>query len=372
MAGVASVMVAPEDRGRGVGRRLMAAMLDEMAGARLPVVGAVPGDDAAVPVAGLGNGGRARHRRDPGAVPARPGAARSHDPGRGPGRRGRVRARLRRAAPGDAEAVVAVIGGVHQAARDCGPITWDVASVAGSAGRPGPVRLPVRRRIPQLPVAQRQRRRLFVEGAEAISAAAQRAFWAHVGSHASIADQVYARVGPADPFWWLTREPDARRAPPLDVDAPRGRRPGRHRRARLPGRRIPRRAAGHHRRRPAGQPGRWALTVTDGKGALHPLTPPAARADPPLTLGPRGLAALYAGTPVGHTAPGRPGRRRLARGRRGPGHGVRRDRLHARLLLKANSRNTPPRCATGPPRAGRFVANRCSWTSRAGRSTSWA
>ena len=31
MAGVAAVMVAPEDRGRGVGRRLMTAVLEEMA-----------------------------------------------------------------------------------------------------------------------------------------------------------------------------------------------------------------------------------------------------------------------------------------------------------------------------------------------------
>jgi hypothetical protein len=31
---------------------------------------------------------------------------------------------------------------------------------------------------------------------------------------------------------------------------------------------------------------------------LDPLSPPAVRADPPLTLGARGLAALYAGTPV--------------------------------------------------------------------------
>ncbi|HJY58143.1 MAG TPA: sterol carrier protein domain-containing protein, partial [Streptosporangiaceae bacterium] len=53
----------------------------------------------------------------------------------------------------------------------------------------------------------------------------------------------------------------------------------------------------HDDARPANS-GRWALTVTDGRGVLDPLTPSGARADPPLTLGARGLAALYAGTPV--------------------------------------------------------------------------
>jgi hypothetical protein len=43
---------------------------------------------------------------------------------------------------------------------------------------------------------------------------------------------------------------------------------------------------------------RWELTVAEGQGGLNPLTSfPAA--GPPLALGPRGLAALYAGTPVG-------------------------------------------------------------------------
>jgi hypothetical protein len=49
--------------------------------------------------------------------------------------------------------------------------------------------------------------------------------------------------------------------------------------------------------RPANS-GHWALSVSEGRGVLDPLTPRAARADPPLTLGARGLAALYAGTPV--------------------------------------------------------------------------
>ncbi len=50
---------------------------------------------------------------------------------------------------------------------------------------------------------------LFVDGAEAVSASTQRAFWSHIGSHASIADQVYACLSPSAAFWLLTRERDA-------------------------------------------------------------------------------------------------------------------------------------------------------------------
>jgi predicted acetyltransferase len=45
--------------------------------------------------------------------------------------------------------------------------------------------------------------------------------------------------------------------------------------------------------RPANS-GRWRLTVAGGAGTLDPLGPDA----PAVTLGARGLAALYAGTPL--------------------------------------------------------------------------
>ncbi|HUB22966.1 MAG TPA: sterol carrier protein domain-containing protein [Streptosporangiaceae bacterium] len=44
--------------------------------------------------------------------------------------------------------------------------------------------------------------------------------------------------------------------------------------------------------------GPWQLTVADGKGTLDPVSPLPPGQGPPLTLGARGLAALYAGTPV--------------------------------------------------------------------------
>jgi predicted acetyltransferase len=301
MAGVSAVKVAPEDRGRGVGRRLMAALLDEVAARGYPLSALYP---ATMPLY-RSLGWELAGARDTVVIPTR--SLRDlvpPDPAVGQAVEGFPR--LRRAGPGDEQEVISVIGRVHQAARDSGPLTWDAASVA--------------RWLTDSDLyaylcddgflIYRWHDRddsLLVEGAEAISPPTVRAFWAHVGSHASIADKVYARVGPADPFWRLTRERDAG----IDhhslwmlrvVDAP----------AAIAGRGFPSAVsltvplAIADAARPANS-GRWALTVAGGQGTLEPLTvaggrdalePLAADAGPPLTLGARGLAALYAGTPV--------------------------------------------------------------------------
>jgi len=296
MAGVAGVKVAPEDRGRGVARRLMTALLDEVAARGHPLSALYPAtmplyrslgwelagvrDTAVIPTRSL----RDLMPPDPTVLAAGPDVAAGS-------------ARLRRAAPADAEAVVSVIGRVYQAARGNGPITWDVASMAGRLADPDLYAYLCDDGF-LIYRWHHGNDALFVEGAEAISAPAQRALWAHVGSHASIADQVFARVGPADVFWWLTRERDGdvhhRSMWMLRVvDAP----------AAIAARGFP---AAVSLAVPLAIPddvraansGRWTLTVTNGRGVLDPLTSPPVRADPPLTLGAGGLAALYAGTPV--------------------------------------------------------------------------
>jgi len=296
MAGVSGVKVAPEDRGRGIARRLMAALLHEVAARGYPLSALYP---ATMPLyRSLGwelAGARdtavisARSLRD--LVPPDPVIA-AVGPGAAAGS-----PRLRRAAPGDAETVISVIGQVHEAARDCGPITWDAASVADWLADPDLYAYLCEDGF----LVYRWRNgndALFVEGAEAISAETQRAFWAHVGSHASITEQVYARVGPADVFWRLTRERDAdvehRSLWMLRVvDAP----------AAIAARGFPSAVSLSvplviaDDLRPANS-GRWRLTVAEGRGALDPVSEPTARAGPPLTLGARGLAALYAGTPL--------------------------------------------------------------------------
>lgn len=294
MAGVASVKVAPEDRGRGVARRLMTALLDEVAARGYPLSALYPATTPLYRSLGWELAGvreiaviPTRSLRD--LVPADPVVlAVGPDVAAGS-------ARLRRAAPADAETAISVIGRVHQAVRDCGPITWDVASVAGRLADPDLYAYLCDDGF-LIYRWHNGNDALFVEGAEAISAPALRALWAHVGSHASIADQVFARVGPADAFWRLTRERDADvhhrsmwMLRVVDAQAAIGARG-------FPAVSLTVPLAIHDDARPANS-GRWTLTVTNGRGGLDPLTRSAARADP-LTLGARGLAALYAGTPV--------------------------------------------------------------------------
>ncbi|HTX26884.1 MAG TPA: GNAT family N-acetyltransferase [Streptosporangiaceae bacterium] len=288
MAGVSSVMVAPEERGRGVGRRLMAALLAEVAERGYPISALYP---ATMPLY-RSLGWELAGSRETAQIPARllrPLAAPDVSPDDGP-------VALRRAGPGDAAAVISVIGRVHEAARDCGPLTWDEASVREWLGDTG---LYAYLADDGFLIYRWHdgNDAVFVEGAEAMSAATIRAFWSHVGSHASIAEKVYARVGAADAFWWLTRERDAdvtRRSMWMlrVVDAP----------AAIAARGFPAATSLSvpldiaDGTRPANS-GRWELTVAEGRGSLYPLTS-APAVGPPLALGARGLGALYAGTPL--------------------------------------------------------------------------
>jgi predicted acetyltransferase len=189
--------------------------------------------------------------------------------------------------------VLAVIGRVHQALRDCGPNTRDEAAVARWLGD--------EQRFAYLApdgfLAYRWQNgndELLVDRALGSSAAATRAIWGVVASHSSIAQIVRATVGPADPVQWLTTDPDVRQSGRsawmlrvLDASAA------------VAGRGFP---AGvgltavlrlDDPDRPACE-GWWTLDVNGGQGTLT-----ASEAVPDaLTLGPRGFAALYAGTPL--------------------------------------------------------------------------
>jgi predicted acetyltransferase len=292
MAGVAGVMVAPEYRSRGVGRRVMTALLDEIAARGYPLSALYP---ATMPLY-RSLGWELAGARDTVVIPARSLRALTSpddlapaapDPRPGP--------ELRRAGPGDAEAVIAVLGRVHEAARDCGPLTRDAAMVgqwlAGDvyAYLAGDGFLAYR--------WHHQNHDLFVERAEAVSARTVRAFWTHVASYASMAQKIYAWTGPASALWWLTRERDVdieHRARWMlrVVDAP----------AAIAARGFPEGVSARvvlrvdDRTRPANA-GLWELAVAGGAGALTPAGP--VLAGDVLTLGARGLAALYAGTPVG-------------------------------------------------------------------------
>jgi predicted acetyltransferase len=302
MAGVAGVMVAPEYRGRGVGRRLMTALLDEIAARGYPLSALYP---ATMPLY-RSLGWELAGARDTAVIPARSLRAltspdtlslETADPGANPDLRpGPEDPGLRRAGPGDADAVIAVLGRVHQAARDCGPITRDAAMVAQWLA--GPDLYAYLAGDGFLAYHWHHRNHdLFVDCAEAVSAQTVRAFWTHVGSYASIAEKVYARTGPASALWWLTNERDVdieHRSQWMlrVVDAP----------AAIAARGFPGAVSARvplhiiDGARPANA-GRWELAVAGGAGALTPFEP--VPAGGVLTLGARGLAALYAGTPVG-------------------------------------------------------------------------
>src|SRR4029077_15124413 len=103
MAGVSSVTVAPEYRGRGIGRMLMTALLDEIAAQGYPLSALFP---ATMPLY-RSLGWELAGARDTVVIPAR-SLLRLVPPDAQPPEDGTVPATgLRRAGPGDAETVVA-------------------------------------------------------------------------------------------------------------------------------------------------------------------------------------------------------------------------------------------------------------------------
>jgi predicted acetyltransferase len=291
MAGVASVKVAPEHRGRGIGRTLMTELLALIADRGYPLSALYP---ATVPIyRSLGwelAGAKHKFR-----VPARSlrGLAEPDQAARGAGA-GHLDVPVRRAGPADAATVLGVIGESHRAARDAGPLTWDEDPAAQWLGRPdlysylaGDDGFAAYRWLGD---------DLWVERVHARAPETLRALWSVIASHSSTTGDVRGWTSPRDPFWWLTRERDAtvtyrsmwmlRVVDAGAAIAARGFPPGVS--ASVP-------LEIHDQARPANS-GHWRLTVADGAGTLTPnegVPSPA-----PLTLGPRGLGALYAGTPV--------------------------------------------------------------------------
>ena len=279
----------------------MTALLDTVADRGYPLVGAVSGHDADLPVARLGTGRGQVPGDDPGPLALDAGGPR-HVRHTGPA--SRTSGRSRGAGPpcrsDDAAQIIAIIGRAHQTARDAGPLTWDEGPFRQWLARPD---LYFYLAGDDGFAAYRwggdgRHGELFVERVHAATPESLRALWSVIASHSSVARTVTALTAPNDPFWWLTTERDAtitKRSMWMlrVVDAP----------AAIAARGFPPAVAAavpleiNDSARPANS-GTWQLEVADGKGALTPAAPSAARGSIPLTLGARGLAALYAGTPV--------------------------------------------------------------------------
>jgi predicted acetyltransferase len=317
VAGIASVKVAPEYRGGGIGRRMMTAVLDSAAERGYPLSALYP---ATMPIY-RSLGWELAGGKYVATVPARslrplvaPDATASAGDAGGSGGR-TARAKVRRAGPDDAAEVIAVIGRAHRAARDAGPLTWDEGPTRQWLSRPD---LYSYLAGDDGYAAYRWdgdgHANLLVERVHAVTPESLRALWSVIASHSSVARTVTALTAPDDPFWWLTTERDAtisKRSMWMlrVVDAP----------AAIAARGFPSGVCVsvplevHDQARSANS-GRWRLTVADGKGALESdgaagdadaaisAAGSAARSGGgavPLTIGARGLAALYGGTPVG-------------------------------------------------------------------------
>jgi predicted N-acetyltransferase YhbS len=301
MAGVGGVSVAPEKRGRGVGRALMTELLQVIAGHGYPLSALYPATAPIYRSLGWELAGSLYR----GVIPARSlvslHPAGAHPAGAHPAGAEPAGAEpaLRRAGPADAEQVIAVIGAVHESARHCGPATRDVESVRRWLGEEDLFCYLAGDGF--LAYGWQGDREILVRTALAGSAPTARAIWSVVGSHSSTADQVVAFLAPSDPVGWLTREPDvglAQRWPwmlrVVDAAAAVSERgfPSAAELAvtlRLDDARLPRNA------------GLWTLRVGGGRGSFEPVITQGGAALPPagpVRLGARGFAAMYAGVPM--------------------------------------------------------------------------
>jgi len=299
MAGVGGVKVAPEARGRGVGRALMREMLSAIAERGYALSVLYPATVQIYRSLGWELAGGSYRAHVPGRslrslvgpdpqLPVQPAAT-------------AIPGTVRRAGPDDAEEVIAVLGAVHAAARDHGPATRDPASVRRWLCEPGLFAYLAPDGFLGYGWLGSSDEEILVRVLQAGSAQTTLALWRIVASHASVTEVVYADVGPGDPLSWLTNEPDVDMA--------------RHRHwmlrvldpaAAISGRGFPAAASADVPVLLAdpdlpGNAGLFSLRVRDGEGALVPGSTGRTAASPdaaPVALGPRGFAAMYAGVPM--------------------------------------------------------------------------
>ncbi|HEX3925517.1 MAG TPA: GNAT family N-acetyltransferase [Streptosporangiaceae bacterium] len=293
MAGVGGVKVAPEERGRGIGRALMTELLRVIAERGYALSVLFPATTPLYRSLGWELAGDVHEA----VIPTRSLAA--LPPPDGP------RPALRRAGPQDAAEAIAVLDAVYESSRCHGPGSFDAETFAHwSLGDDNDFCY----LAPDGFLAYRwhgsyREREIKVDCLLAASQETTRALWSVVASHAAQARLVRAIVPAADPVAWLTREADvglAVREPWMlrVVDAA----------AAVAGRGFPAAVEAAVSLRIEDGPvpandGPWRLEVGGGHGSLNPDSsvtrhPASPGAPGPVTLGARGFAALYAGVPM--------------------------------------------------------------------------
>lgn len=282
LAGVTGVVVAPEDRGRGVGPLLMKAVLERAADRGWPLSMLYPATSGVYRRVGYETAGSLMSYSLP-IAPLRELAP-----------RGGPQVKLRRAGAADAAEVIDVLHRVHAAGRHCGPTARREEEIQRWLA---PDRVYAYLADDGLLAYSWSdgNSAITVEYLAAASADTLRALWGVVASNGTVADRVFAVLAPGDPVFWLTRDPIA--VPYEDwrwmlrvVDLPSA----------IAARGFPRSVraetalAVDDATLPANT-GTWRLTIADGTGEATP----APGATPAAHLDARGLAALYAGTATG-------------------------------------------------------------------------
>ncbi|MEU4331730.1 GNAT family N-acetyltransferase [Nonomuraea dietziae] len=189
MAGVAGVVVNPEDRGRGVGRQLMRAVLARAAELGEAVSALYPATTQIYRSLGWEHAGAEN------AVTLSPEALRTIRP--------TEPVKIRRMGPDDAAEVIAILGRVHAANRASGPICWDESSWRRFLGAKDDF---LYLADDGFVAYSWEDGDISVDNLVAGSEATARALWSLVGTSSSIATKVSAVVAPDDPVLWLLRE----------------------------------------------------------------------------------------------------------------------------------------------------------------------
>lgn len=202
MAGVGGVVVAPEYRGRGVGGLLMRALLDRMRERGFQVSALFPATVPPYRRVGYELAGQRHVVRVPTAALRTVAGSAAGLPA------------VRRAGPADAERMRHTLDEAYRSARECGPFTWPVVDYATGLGDDD--QFDYLAADGALSYRWSGESDLHVNWAVAGSADTSRALWAQVGSHASIAETVTACVPPTDPLFWLL--PDTAPTPAASSD----------------------------------------------------------------------------------------------------------------------------------------------------------
>ncbi|GLW06376.1 UPF0256 protein [Microtetraspora sp. NBRC 13810] len=277
MGGIASVTVAPEDRGRGVGRLLMRSLVERCADLGHPVSALFPATTPIYRAMGWEHAGvqqvvtLSAERLRTISVPDQ--------------------VKLRRLGPDDAPEVIAVLGRVYAAARSSGPYAADEQFLRHVLADQDAFLYGA---DDGYAVYRWDGGRITVDNLVAGSEATARALWSMVGTSSSVSAEVRAAVAPDDPVFWLLRELS-------DLEVQQGRWMLRviDVAAALSGRGFPPGIALDTVLEVAdpvlpANSGRWRLRLADGAATAERVESGAGHR---LTV--NGLSALYAGVPLG-------------------------------------------------------------------------